>query len=91
MITFLLPRILLAVVWITGVQGATTSPIFSTLIDNTFEAANVVLSTSLPTTSGSFSSQNTVITYKNFYFTTPSFGYGLAFLNSQWITTTVAT
>ncbi len=67
---------------------STTSPIFVTTVTNIFEASSAVLSTSSPTTSGGFSSQSTSITYTNFYFTTPVVGYGVSFINSNWIKTT---
>lgn len=61
-----------------------------TTFASTYESGTLVLSTSTPTTSGGFSYQSTTLTYINSYFTTPTFGFGFAFINSNWNKTTTA-
>ena len=96
LITFMhqshLPRamLLLLLCMAHSALAVSTSPVFSTTISGSFEAGSAVLSTTSPTVSGSFSSQTTTVTYLNSYFTTPSFGFGLGFVNSNWAQTTLA-
>lgn len=72
-------------------QSGTISPSFLTTIAGTYEAGSVVLTSSSLTNGGSFSSQNTTLTFLNTYTATPQFGYGFSYINSLWTQTITAT
>lgn len=69
--------------------SATVQPTFVTTMSASYEAGTAVLSASSLTTSGSYSSQTTTVTYLNSYTSTPQFGYGFSYINSVWTQTTL--
>jgi len=75
---------------ITIASTTTTPPTFVTTMASTFETGSLILSTSSPVISGSFSSLTQTMTFLNSYSSSPSIGYGLSYLNSNWNTTTQA-
>lgn len=73
---------------LTVIKSATVPPTAITTISGTFETGTAVLTTNNRLTSGSFTSQNTTVTFLNTYSTNPNFGYGFSYINAAWTTTT---